>query len=214
MTGAWKEALVRGSGALGVEPSTQQVERLATFADLLARWGSKFDLSAIEDPAEVREKHFLDSLSALPLLTEGGMLVDLGSGAGFPGLVLAAMREDLAVVSVESRSKKAVFQRQVARDLKLTNVEVRAERIEKVELARPPRWVTARALTDLRELVELSAAWLGGGAELVAWKSSKVDEEIAAATAAMAKAGVTVKERRDFRLPESGDPRTLLRIGR
>lgn len=212
---AWVEKLVAGAGTLGVALDAPAAARLARFADRLVEWGAKMDLSSIDDLDAIREKHFLDSLAGLPLLDRPGRLIDLGSGGGFPGLVLAIVRPDLQVLSVESRSKKGVFQRQVARDLGLKNLEVRTARIEEVAASEPaPAWVTARALADLSALLELAKPWLAAGSRLLAWKSSKVAEELAAAAPAMSAAALTVLARRDFALPESGDPRTLVVIGK
>ncbi len=211
----WIERLVEGSATLGVTLDAANAARLATFADRLAEWGAKMDLSSIEGLDEIREKHFLDSIAGLPLLDRPGRLIDLGSGGGFPGVVLAILRPDLDVLSVESRSKKGVFQRQVARELGVKNLEVQTARIEEVAASEPaPVWVTARALADLSGLLALAKPWLAGGAGLVAWKSSKVDEELAASAAEMAAERLAVDKRREVRLPESGDPRTLVVIGR
>src|SRR5438552_18278523 len=108
------------------------------------------DLTSLDDPGEIREKHFLDSLAPLPMLEGPGSLADLGSGAGFPGLVLAALRPDLTVRSIESKKKKATFQRQVVRELNLGNVVVDERRAEEVITPdAAPRWITARALGSL-----------------------------------------------------------------
>lgn len=214
VTPAWKEALVKGAGELAHPLDGAKVDALALFCDRLLEWNAKIDLSSITDPDEIREKHVLDSLSGFALLRPTDLrIADLGSGGGFPGVVLAIVDPARRVLSVESRGKKAVFQRQVARELGLTNLEVRAERIEALQMD-PPEVITARALADLDELVRLTERWLTGGAShLLAWKSSKVDEEIGAAGPRLAKTGVRVLERKDLKLPGSGEPRTLLRLG-
>ena len=150
MTPEWLEKLTSGAQSLGIVLDHEAAQRLGIFADRLIEWGSKMDLSSIDDPDGIRERHFLDSLSGLDSFAGEGEVADLGSGAGFPGLVIAAVRPELRVVSVESRSKKGAFQRQVVRDLGLRNVEVVSLRAEDVVAVRPPpRWVTARALSDL-----------------------------------------------------------------
>lgn len=210
MTPAWIEKLIEGAGTLGVALDRPTAERLARFADLLVEWGAKMDLTSIKDPNEIREKHFLDSLAAVPELKGAKDVVDLGSGAGFPGLVLAAILPNTQVVSVESRSKKSVFQRQVIREVGLANANVETARAEDVIAKRhAPSFVTARALSDLDELVRLTDVWLGRGATLVAFKASGVDEEIAKAKARL---GEHSLRRRDFQLPESGDPRTFVLV--
>lgn len=214
MTPAWKDALIAGASALGVPIDSTKAELLARFCDRLLEWNAKIDLSSITDPDEVREKHVLDSVAGVALLRATDLrIADLGSGGGFPGVVLAIVEPSRKVVSVESRGKKGVFQRQAARELGITNIEVRSERIEALELEPPPDVITARALADVDELVRLTERWLRKGSHLLAYKSSKVDEELAAAEPRLAKAGVRVLERKDFSLPGSGEPRTLLRLG-
>lgn len=214
MTPAWKEALFTSAVALGVPIGSATVEALGAFCDRLLEWNAKIDLSSIKDPDEIRAKHVLDSLAGFLLLRSADVrIADLGSGGGFPGVVLAIADPARRIVSVESRTKKAVFQRQVARELGLQNLEVLGERIEDLKIERPDV-VTARALADLDELLRLTESWLGEGTHLLAYKSSKANEELAGAATRMAKSGLVLLERRDFALPETGEPRTLLRIGR
>jgi 16S rRNA (guanine527-N7)-methyltransferase len=216
VTREWIERLIKGAAVLGVELAPEAANDLATFADRLVEWGAKMDLSSITDLDQIREKHFLDSLAAAPLLDRGGSLVDMGSGPGFPGLVLAVVRPDLQVVSVESRSKKTSFQRQVVRDLDLTNVEVRTARVEElVAKDAAPVWITARAVAELGDLIALVSRWLeDGGSTLVAWKASKSEAEIASAAKSLKSTETRVLRRPSFRLPESGDYRELVFVGR
>lgn len=216
MTPAWKEALFTGAVALGVPIESATIDALSAFCDRLLEWNAKIDLSSIKDPDEIRAKHVLDSLSGFLLLRPTDVrIADLGSGGGFPGVVLAIADPARRIVSVESRTKKAVFQRQVARELGLKNLEVLGERIEDVaQKIERPDVVTARALADLDELLRLTESWLTEGTHLLAYKSSKADEELAGAATRMTKSGLVLLERKDFVLPESGEPRTLLRIGR
>ena len=214
MTPDWKSALGTSAAAVGATLDAVALDALALFCDRLLEWNKKIDLTTITNPDQVREKHVVDSLAGVPLLRSGDRRVaDLGSGGGFPGVVLAIVDRSRQVVSVESRTKKAVFQRQVARELKLTNLEVLDQRIEDLSIPRPDL-ITARALADLGELVRLNEAWLEEGAHLLAWKSTKVDEELAGAKARIERLGLVVLDRKDFALPESKEPRTLIRLGR
>ena len=214
MTKAWLDRLAEGASALGVPLGADALASLGRFADRLVEWNARIDLSAIKDLDEIREKHFLDSLAGVPLLRSADRrIVDLGSGGGFPGVALAIVCPDRAFVSVESRSKKAVFQRQVARELGLTNLEVRAERIESLDLDAPDLF-TARALADLDALVEMTERWLAAGSHLLAWKASRLDAELAAAKPRLGEHSLEVLDRSDFVLPESGEPRALVRLGR
>lgn len=127
--------LLTGVNRLGIRLEEHAVERLLLYCSELQKWNRKINLIARDtSAAEIMEKHFLDSLILLPLLdrheSERAHLLDVGSGAGFPGLVLAAVRPDLCVTLLEPRQKRTAFLRHIARTLKLTNVSVREERLE------------------------------------------------------------------------------------
>jgi len=137
---------------------------LKTYLELLLLWNRRINLTAVREPADIREKHFADSLALLPFIPPTARtLVDVGSGAGFPGAVLAIARPDLDVTLVESNQKKAAFLQTVRRELCLDNVTILAMRVEKL-LARPDfrpfDVAVSRATWDLPE-------WLDWGTKLV-----------------------------------------------
>ena len=203
MTSGWIEKLCAGAAALSAPLDERAASKLASFADKLLAWGKKMDLTSITEPGEVREKHFLDSLAGAPIVA--GTVVDIGSGAGFPGLVLAIARPDLKVISVESRAKRCVFQRQMLREVGIPNASVVEGRAEDAAANQPaPDWVVARAVADLAELVRWVDPWLRAGSALLAYKGPK-DELLAPEFAV---------ETRRFALPESRDPRTLVIVRR
>jgi 16S rRNA (guanine527-N7)-methyltransferase len=206
VTPEWIATLSAEAASIGVGITDEQARQLGRFADRLIEWGAKMDLSSITDAAEIREKHFVDSLTGLLFLPETATILDVGSGAGFPGLVLAAIRPGLTVTSIESRSKKCAFQRQVIRDLGLRNATVETTRAEEwIASHDPADWVTARALSSMSELLGLTAPWRRRGTRLLAYKSSKLDEELRGIEEPV--------ERHDLQLPASHDPRTLVIVG-
>ena len=145
--------------ALGVEVDDALAAALGRYLDLLVLWNRRINLSSVRDPAGIVEKHFVDSLAALPHLPAAARtLVDVGSGAGFPGAVLALARPALAVTLVEPIHKKAAFLEALRRELPLPNVTVEIGRVE----TSPTRADVAisRATWDLLE-------WLPRGARLV-----------------------------------------------
>lgn len=109
MDAATNERLRRGAEALEVPLDRTQLAQLGRYLDLLTTWNRKINLTAIVDPAEIVDRHFLDSLAAAPLLSDSVTLVDIGSGAGFPGAVLAIARPALRVTCVDSIHKKVAF---------------------------------------------------------------------------------------------------------
>ncbi|SFD32751.1 16S rRNA (guanine527-N7)-methyltransferase [Thiohalospira halophila DSM 15071] len=163
------EELRRGLAALGQELPELAQERLLTYLDLLARWNRVHNLTAVRDPEAMVAYHLLDSLAGRPWLPEGP-LVDLGTGAGLPGLVLAIAEPDRPVTLVDSAAKRTRFLHQVVGALGLERVEVFQARMEAWRPAEPVEVVTARALTSMPELVELAAPLLTPTGRLVAWK--------------------------------------------
>ena len=125
-----QDALADGIRALGLDLPEGTPERLEAFARLLIKWNKVYNLTAIRDENQVLTHHLLDSLSVLPALAGITRLVDVGSGGGLPGVVLAIARPDLQVDSVETVQKKASFQNQARIELKLSNFRAHHARIE------------------------------------------------------------------------------------
>lgn len=132
--------LSEGIAALGVTLPAGAADRLAAYLALLAKWNRTYNLTAIRDPGEMVTHHLLDSLAVLPVIETSVpagrrnlRIADVGSGAGLPGLVLAMVRPDWRVTSIETVEKKAAFQRQVGIELGLHNVNVCCGRVENVE---------------------------------------------------------------------------------
>ena len=203
---------------LGVVLDEEVLERLEWLGRELLRWNRSHNLTAIADPAEVREKHLVDSLTLLPLLGEARRLLDLGSGAGFPALPLKIARPALEVVAVDAVGKKVAFQRHVARALKLTGFTALHGRAE--QLAASPLCaagfdvITARALGTLPMLAELAAPCLASGGRLIAMKGPEGPAELATAQAELAGLGFACGALHSLRLPVSAAERCLLVLHR
>ncbi len=166
-------------------------EQLACLRDLLVR--APDAPTAIHDPARVLEDHIADSLTGLALepVRAAGTLVDLGSGAGLPGLVLAAALPGCAVTLVESAQRKAAFIERAAATCEITNVEVLGLRAEEVHL-RDADVVTARALASLAVVAEYAAPLLRVGGTLVAWRGRRDAEAELEGEKAAAELGLVV----------------------
>ncbi len=161
-------------------PTTALVQRLDTFLDLLLRWNGRINLVAQRDPESIRQRHIADSLQLLPLLPSGdGPLADLGSGGGFPGLVLA-MAVTRPVHLVESDRRKAAFLTEAAARLGLSHVRVLPSRIEDVALP-PISVLTARALAPLSALLPHAARMLAPDGIAIFPKGRTAEAEILAA---------------------------------
>ncbi len=152
-------------------------ERLTLFRDLLLRWNRRINLVAEQDPALIERRHIEDSLQLLPLIPETGALADLGSGAGFPGLVLAAAAPDREIHLVESDRRKAAFLIEAARLLGLARLRVHATRIETAPLP-PLAGVTARAVAPLSTLLSYAEPLLAPGGIALFPKGRSAEAEL------------------------------------
>ena len=184
--------------------SRETLERLDRYADLLDRWHRMMSLVSAASLQDLWRRHFLDSAQLLPLLApDPSPLVDIGSGAGFPGLVLAIMGVP-NVTLIESSRKKCSFLQEVARDTD-TEVEIFAGRIEQFQRPELARTITARALAPLDKLLDLAQPLLAPGGEFLFLKGVRVEEEL---TIAEKKWHIDVERIRSL----SDDQATILRI--
>ena len=174
----WTQQLQTGCAELALPLSSTQQQQLLAYLALLERWNRRFNLTAVRDPAALVPRHLLDSLAILPWVGSGPLL-DIGTGAGLPGIPLAILRPDLPCTLLDTNGKKTRFVRQVTLELGLTNVNVLQQRVE--QLPTPPGFaqITARAVTALTQLVNLSAPLLVEGGILLAMKGSLPEQELA-----------------------------------
>lgn len=176
----------------------------------------RFNLTAVDD-GEAAEKHYRDCLAAREVLRDlpaGSRVLDLGTGAGFPGLVLACTCPELSFTLLDATAKKCDFLRETAASLGLANVEVicgRAEELGRSAMRESFDLVTARAVASLRELVELALPLLKQGGVLLAMKGANWAEEVESAIHALAELRGEVRERREYNL-SARDRRCLLLI--
>lgn len=174
---------VKQLNELGVDVSRETLARLETYAALLVKWQAKINLVGPATLPDLWRRHFLDSAQLLPLLPfAAGVLVDLGSGAGFPGLVLAIM-SDWRVHLVDSDQRKCAFLRQVALDTGVNiRVAIHAQRFEAVA-GYKAEVVTARACAPLEALLGYALPFLGENGRCLFLKGAQAEEELTAAEA-------------------------------
>ena len=181
-----------------IEPEPAAAEKLCgealpilrLFAEHLAKWGEELGLVGPRELDRLWTRHILNSaLVAHKIGT--GTLIDIGSGAGFPGLVIAAIRPDVQCTLIEPLGRRAHWLREEADRLGLTNVEVRNERAEEAAGHVIADFVTARAVSALKTLVPLAAPLLKQGGQLVLMKGQKVEEEVRAAAPILVKWSVS-----------------------
>jgi 16S rRNA (guanine527-N7)-methyltransferase len=177
-----RRTLEQGIAALGLNLPADAPQKLLAFGQLLIKWNKVYNLTAIRDEAQVVTHHLLDSLSVLPQLAGIARLVDVGSGGGLPGVVLAICRPDLQVDSVETVQKKSTFQNQARIELKLANFRAHHARIENWRPAYAPDapdGIISRAFADLSDFVNLTAHLAGPQTRILAMKGVYPEDEIA-----------------------------------
>lgn len=172
--------LEHGLGELGVMASTAQQHKLLDYVDLLRKWNQAYNLTAVRDPRDMVIRHLLDSLSVLPYLPPDGLVLDLGTGPGLPGVPLAILRSDQSFALVDSNGKKVRFLRQVVISLQLSNLLPQQARVETLA-ARPERyrWIVVRAFASLGDILKLASPLLDRGGAILAMKGHLEPQEIA-----------------------------------
>ncbi len=153
------DLLKAGSDSLGLRLSQEQVDAFFTYLDLITLWNSRFNLTSIRKPETIIRLHFLDSLALAHFLDPEKRLMDLGSGAGLPGIPIKIFYPDKQVVLVEAHNKKANFLREVSRKLGIKAIRVVGERAEKLNLQEIGSFneVVTRASGPIVNLIKISA---------------------------------------------------------
>ena len=164
---------------MGIYPDQSQLEHLQTYQALLARWNNTFNLTAVRDEGQVVTRHLLDSLSVLPHL-DPGACIDVGTGAGLPGIPLAIMRPEQPVHLLDSNGKKTRFLFQVKTALSLDNIVVHQTRVERFQPDSPFVSVISRAFASLQEMVRGCRHLVAPGGRLLAMKGASPDRELQA----------------------------------
>ena len=177
----WRKVIVDGGAILGVDLRAEHVEKFAVHAAELDVWNRRINLTAITDPKGVAVKHFVDALAAVPLIPNDAVLLDIGSGAGFPGIPLKVAIPSLTVLLIDGSRKKINFQRHVIRTLGLKGIRARHIRAE--EMRHDPMFrkkfdvIVSRALTDLESMVSLAEPLLKAEGAIIAFRGRIGQEE-------------------------------------
>ena len=207
-----KSRLQQLCAGYGIALTETQLEQLDGYAQMLVEYNQKVNLTAITDPEGIEVKHFLDSLLFAARPEVKGKMVDVGCGAGFPGLVTKIYKPELELTLMEPTGKRVEFLKYVCGELGLQGVEFAKERAE--EAARKT-WreqfdlASARAVAALPVLAEYCLPLVKVGGNMIALKGASASEELTAAKSAIKKLGGRFVEMQDFQLP-GGDARSLI----
>lgn len=173
-----RDALNLGLDAIGLVLSEAQIDQLLSFVALLEKWGSVYNLTSIRDPLIQVERHLLDSLLVSPHLHGAGSLLDLGTGAGLPGIPLAIAHPDRHFCLLDASAKKIRFVRQALMELGLSNVQAEARRVEQFESAQSFDVILTRAFSSLAEIRRLATRLLSAEGRILALKAHLAPEEL------------------------------------
>ena len=201
----------------GVEITEDIKNKLNTYGNLLLEWNEKINLTAIKEPDAVLYKHFYDCILFLKHnnLPENSTLIDVGTGAGFPGMVLKIVRPDLEITLLDSLNKRLIFLNEVIDKLALTGIETVHSRAE--DAGKNPAFrekydfATARAVAELRVLLEYTLPFVKVGGSFLSLKGATAKEEIDGAGNSLKTLGGKIEGINNFTLP-GGDKRAIIKV--
>ncbi len=211
-----KDLLRKKALSYGVELDEKALERFDIYASLLVEWNEKINLTAITDPEGIVMKHFVDSLTVFHAveIPQGAKVIDVGTGAGFPGVAMLIARPDLDVTLIDSTNKKLNVIRDILGKIGLSAnvVHIRAEEAgHSADFREQFDFATARAVSNLRDLSEYCLPFVRKNGVFISLKSAKADEEIQEGSAAIRILGGKIEEKKVFELEDCGE-RTILLI--
>jgi 16S rRNA (guanine527-N7)-methyltransferase len=171
------QVLAGGIAEMQLNVSPAQQEQLMDYLGLMFKWNSVYNLTSLRDPMQMVTHHLLDSLAAVPAFSDARNVLDVGSGGGLPGIVLAIVRPDVKVSMIDTVHKKTAFLTQVKAELGLANVTVYTMRVEQLQASDKFDVITSRAFADLSDFVNWSSHLLAEGGRYIALKGVAPEEE-------------------------------------
>ena len=196
--------------------SVEQLEQFFAYMNLLIEWNEKMNLTAIVEPNEIILKHFIDSITILKEIDNNSKIIDVGTGAGFPGVPLSIMNPTLKITLADSLNKRLIFLQEVVNQLGLKNIEIIHARAE--ELGKNKKYrenfdaATSRAVANLSTLSEYLIPLVKVGGKIISMKAGGAQEEIEAAKKAIKILGGKIEEIEEFKLPQTEIERTIILI--
>lgn len=212
-----KNIIKEKAEALGISVSSDLIEKLEIYAKELKEWNEKINLTAITDDEGIAVKHFIDSLMLLKYvdIPENSKIIDVGTGAGFPGLVIAAARPDVKVTLLDSTGKKLKVVNDIGEKMGLSNYEILNMRAEEAGQKKEYRelydFATARAVAELRVLSEYCLPFVKQNGYFISMKGALADKEIENAFTALKTLSGKIEEKYSFNLCDAGE-RNIIKI--
>ncbi len=211
----WKQTLKEQAGKIDVILKEEQLEKFYSYMELLKEWNEKMNLTAITQSYEILQKHFIDSLTILPYLESNQKVIDVGTGAGFPGIPIKIANNEISVTLFDSLGKRISFLDEVIQELALSKMDthhIRAEEAGKSKMFREQFDIAvSRAVAPLATLVEYLLPLVKIGGKCICMKTNK-GEEIENSDKAISTLGGEIETIKEFTLPQSDIKRTLIII--
>lgn len=201
---------------INIDINNEQIEKFHKYMEMLVEWNERMNLTAITEPVDIIDKHFIDSITIEKYLKKGAKVIDVGTGAGFPGVPLGIIREDLNITLMDSLNKRINFLDEVIRVNKLLNIDTVHSRAE--ELSRDSDFrakydvVTSRAVASLNVLLEYMIPFAKVGGYCVCMKGSNIDDELENSKKALEVLNAKIEKIDTFKLPGNEYGRNIIVI--
>ena len=199
------------SEQININLENEQIKKFYEYMNLLIEWNEKFNLTAIVEPKEIILKHFIDSLTIEKYINEGDKVIDVGTGAGFPGIPLSIYKPKINITLLDSLNKRIIFLQEVIEKLEMKNIEAVHGRAEEFAKNRREMFdiATSRAVAPLNILLEYLLPFVKIGGTCLCMKGSNIDE-VDDAKNALEVLGGKIKKIETIKLPESDIVRNII----
>lgn len=212
----FKEKMIINVDKLGINLSEIQLKQFYNYMNLLIEWNKKINLTAITEPDEIILKHFVDSLTISKYISDGTKVVDVGTGAGFPGIPLKIVRQDVDITLLDSLQKRINFLEEVINELNLEKIKTVHSRVEDFGKNKEYREefdiATSRAVANLSTLSEYLLPLVKVGGKVISMKGSLIQEELENSKNAIKILGGQIEKVDEFDLPNSDISRNIVLI--
>lgn len=212
----FSEKLIDNGKKINININDEQAQKYYNYMNLLIEWNEKINLTAITNPDEIIIKHFIDSITIDKYIEKNNRIIDVGTGAGFPGIPLSILRDDLDITLMDSLNKRIKFLDEVRELNHLNNISTihgRAEELGKNKSFREKYDIaTSRAVAPLNVLLEYMLPFVKVGGYCICMKGSNVEDEIANSKTALSKLKGKIEKIETFKLPDTEYGRNIIII--
>ena len=212
----FKEKLEKQAKEIGMHLTSKQLDSFWKYKELLLQWNEKMNLTAITDEDEIIQKHFIDSLTIVPYIHQDISLIDIGTGAGFPGIPIKIVNEDMNITLMDSLNKRLIFLEEVVKNLKLEKIDIVHARAEEggkdLKYRQMFDVAVSRAVAPMNVLLEYLLPFVKIGGKCICMKGSNAKEELEDAKKAIEVLGGKIEKIQRFSLPNSDIERNIFII--